>query len=190
MSNTRSNILTEAAKNVCGDRQDDYGKPEDCFSDIAAHWTVHLRTRGILTEGASIQGFDVGVMMTFLKAVRAANKPSKQDNYVDGAGYFACAGECALLPVPEPGKQEQYTQGAGEPAGVTEYELSMMRPISDKPTRNDTNTKNQVHLVMTDGSIEPVIFNAAGFHFTTPPGHWAGWLPWDLLTPKKKVSEK
>jgi len=180
MSNTRSTILTEAAKNVCGDREDDYGKPEDCFNDIAAHWTVHLRTRGILTEGASIQGFDVGIMMTYLKGVRAANKPSKQDNYVDGAGYFACAGECALVPVPEP----------REPARATEWDLSMLRPLSEKPTRNDSNARGMVHIVLVDGTIEPVPFNAAGFSFDTPPGNWAGWLPWDLLPPKKKVSEK
>jgi len=35
----------------------------------------------------------VGIMMALLKIARLKGNPYHQDNYVDGAGYLACAGE-------------------------------------------------------------------------------------------------
>jgi hypothetical protein len=34
-------------------------------------------------------------MMVLLKAARAKSNPQHVDNYVDAAGYAACAAECA-----------------------------------------------------------------------------------------------
>jgi Domain of unknown function (DUF6378) len=171
MNNTRTEILSEASKIISGDRDAQYGQPEDCFAAIAAHWTIHLRTRGILSEGQSIQDFDVGIMMTFLKAVRCAHKPLKRDSYVDGSGYFACAAECALKPVPEGMSSDVSNPVIGK----------RVRSISRMPKRGDANVDGMIHLVLKSGVIEPVHFNAAGFHMPEPPAHWAGWFPWNEM---------
>ena len=36
----------------------------------------------------------MGIMMALLKMARAKSNPYHEDNYVDGAGYMACAAEC------------------------------------------------------------------------------------------------
>jgi hypothetical protein len=38
----RTEILEAAARCVCGDREQDYGSPEDSFSTIAALWNAYL----------------------------------------------------------------------------------------------------------------------------------------------------
>ena len=44
--------------------------------------------------GYKVEPVDVGVMMALLKAARAKSNPYHEDNYIDGAGYFACSAEC------------------------------------------------------------------------------------------------
>lgn len=39
----RSEILDEAKKCVCGQRQQDYGTPEDNFTTIGYMWSAYLR---------------------------------------------------------------------------------------------------------------------------------------------------
>ena len=86
---TRKTILDAAEKCVCNDRQDQYGKPEDSFGAIADLWTAYLGT------GKEIDPVDVANMMILLKIGRAKENPKHQDNWVDIAGYAACAGEIA-----------------------------------------------------------------------------------------------
>lgn len=86
---TRKTILDAAEKCVCNDRQDQYGKPEDSFSAIADLWTAYLDT------GREITPVDVAQMMILLKVGRAKGSPKHTDNWVDMAGYAACAGEIA-----------------------------------------------------------------------------------------------
>lgn len=86
---TRKTILDAAEKCVCNDRQDQYGKPEDSFSAIADLWTAYLDI------GREITPVDVAQMMILLKVGRAKENPKHQDNWVDMAGYAACAGEIA-----------------------------------------------------------------------------------------------
>lgn len=86
---TRKTILEAAEKCVCKDRQDTHGKPEDSFSEIAMLWTAYLGT------GQEIDPVDVANMMVLLKIARAKENPKHQDNWVDMAGYAACAGEIA-----------------------------------------------------------------------------------------------
>lgn len=86
---TRKTILDAAEKCVCNDRQDQYGKPEDSFGAIADLWTAYLGT------GQEIDPVDVANMMILLKIGRAKENPKHQDNWVDMAGYAACAGEIA-----------------------------------------------------------------------------------------------
>ena len=40
---TRREILAEAEKCVCGDREQDYGSPEDNFKAIAELWQVYRK---------------------------------------------------------------------------------------------------------------------------------------------------
>lgn len=86
---TRKTILDAAEKCVCHDRQDTHGRPEDSFGAIADLWTAYLGT------GQEIDPVDVANMMILLKIGRAKENPKHQDNWVDMAGYAACAGEIA-----------------------------------------------------------------------------------------------
>lgn len=82
---TRDEILTKAAECVSGQRVDDYGKPENNFAVIAEFWSAY--TKHIITA------HDVAVMMALLKIARISSGHGKTDNYIDLAGYAACAGE-------------------------------------------------------------------------------------------------
>jgi len=85
---TRANLLDAAKNYVTKDRQADHGDAEDNFTRIAGYWSVHL--------GVPIAAHDVAVMMALLKVARIKSNPEHVDNWVDGAGYFACGGEVAL----------------------------------------------------------------------------------------------
>lgn len=86
---TRKTILDAAEKCVCQDRQDTHGRPEDSFGAIADLWTAYLGT------GQEIDHVDVANMMVLLKIARAKENPKHTDNWIDMAGYAACAGEIA-----------------------------------------------------------------------------------------------
>ena len=81
---TRESILDAAKRCVCGDREQDYGSPEDNFAVIAALWTAYT--------GTDITPKDVAMMMALLKIARA-KAGSKPDTYLDLAGYATCGGE-------------------------------------------------------------------------------------------------
>lgn len=91
MSILETTILQEADSVVNGDRQDDYGAPEDNLANIAQGWNGYLSA----VSSRPLDGRDVGNMMAILKAIRDANRP-KRDNLVDGAGYFECADRCEI----------------------------------------------------------------------------------------------
>ena len=84
---TRAEVLDTAKEYVTKDRAADHGDMEDNFKTIAIYWSVHLN--------CEVLPHDVGVMMMLLKAARAKSNPQHVDNYVDAAGYAACAAECA-----------------------------------------------------------------------------------------------
>lgn len=84
---TRGNILQKAAQCVTGQREQDYGSPENNFSLIAELWTAYV--------GKPISAIDVAMMMSLLKIARIKNGNSHEDSYVDLAGYAACAAEIA-----------------------------------------------------------------------------------------------
>lgn len=86
----RTDTLNIAKKVITKDRQDAYGKPEDCFDNIASKWSVTLSKK--LSE--NITPIEVAVMMIDLKTVREINK-HKDDNFVDIAGYAGLGNELA-----------------------------------------------------------------------------------------------
>lgn len=85
MKNKRQLILMEAEKSICGQREQDYGNPEDNFSTIADLWSAYLNRE--------VSSQDVAMMMILLKVARIKNGGGSGDSYVDIAGYAACAGE-------------------------------------------------------------------------------------------------
>lgn len=86
---TRKRVLREAEKCVCGQREQDYGTPEDSFQKIGTFWTAYLN------YAVKIDAEDVAAMMALLKIARISENPQHMDNWVDGCGYFACGGEIA-----------------------------------------------------------------------------------------------
>lgn len=87
-STTRSDILDEAKKCVCGQREEDYGSPEDNFKVIAEFWSTY--------KGVEFTPTDVAMMMGLLKVARIKSGTGTKDSFVDLAGYAACGGEIAL----------------------------------------------------------------------------------------------
>ena len=81
----RTECLQAAEKIITGERENIYGSPEDNFKLIARFWSHCLRY--------NIEPIDVANMMTLLKMARAATGKFNADNYVDIAGYAACACE-------------------------------------------------------------------------------------------------
>lgn len=81
----RAEILEEAKRCVCGDREQDYGSPENNFRVIADLWTAYL--------GYEVAATDVAAMLALLKIARISSGHAKDDNWIDLAGYAACGGE-------------------------------------------------------------------------------------------------
>lgn len=92
---TRKEILDAAAKCVCGDREQDYGSPENNFDTIARLWAAYLRSLR-MAQGSGelyIKAKDVAAMLALLKIARISSGHAKDDNWIDLAGYAACGGE-------------------------------------------------------------------------------------------------
>ncbi len=81
----RAEILEAAKTCVCGEREQNYGKPEKNFETIAEFWTAYM--------GHHVNAKDVAAMLALLKIARIASGHAKEDNWVDLAGYAACGGE-------------------------------------------------------------------------------------------------
>lgn len=82
---TRMECLNAAIDAVCKDRENTYGPPEDNFKLIADLWSTYT--------GVKISPRDVAVMMILLKTARVRTGINHSDNFVDMAGYAACAAE-------------------------------------------------------------------------------------------------
>ncbi len=85
---TRASILEAARKCVCGEREGQYGNPEDSFSSVARLWSAYC-------EGRNFSADDVACMMALLKVARIIHNPEHMDSWVDGCGYLACGAEIA-----------------------------------------------------------------------------------------------
>lgn len=85
---TRKEILAEAEKCVCSDRNLQYGEPEDNFSDVAKLWSAYLDT--------DLGSEDIAIMMCLFKIARLKGSCyESKDSWVDLIGYAACGGEIA-----------------------------------------------------------------------------------------------
>lgn len=90
----RAQILNEARGIICSDRNQQYGEPEDNFAVIGELWSQYLRRAK--DADIDLDGYDVGMLMALFKIGRLETGAPKRDNFVDLAGYVACAAEIAL----------------------------------------------------------------------------------------------
>lgn len=81
--------MMQADKCVNGQREQDYGTPEQNFQTIADLWSAY--------KGISFSAVDVAMMMSLLKIARIRSGGGTGDSFVDLAGYAACGGELAEL---------------------------------------------------------------------------------------------
>lgn len=88
----RSELLDKAKEIVNGARQENYGKPEKNFANIASYWSLYL--------GRDIKATDVAAMMILMKLARLENNPKHEDSWIDIAGYAANGCELATSPDP------------------------------------------------------------------------------------------
>lgn len=93
----RADMLQTAAGHVTKDRQADHGNPEDSFAAIARLWEADL--------GIKITSTDVCRLMILFKMARAKFNPGHDDNWIDAAGYSACASELSVPDAPMQGPQ-------------------------------------------------------------------------------------
>ncbi len=94
---TRKEILAAAEACVCGQREEDYGSPEDNFRTIAEFWQTYIKARCV-SAGGSVYMLpeDVACMMILLKIARIAGGSGTKDCWIDAAGYAACGGELSI----------------------------------------------------------------------------------------------
>lgn len=95
----RIEALRNAAAIVSGERDEQYGSPEDNFLRIAKIWSVILKQE--------ISQEDVAMMMVGLKIARYANKSGFYgDTWVDIAGYASCGYEVGKINSEKSGQTE------------------------------------------------------------------------------------
>lgn len=80
----RGCVLMRALDVINGERQQQYGNPEDTFSEISKVWNWWLN--GKLQVYVTEQ--DVAMMMCLMKIAREKNGAGKTDNVVDACGYL------------------------------------------------------------------------------------------------------
>lgn len=99
---TRAAVLEKARACVCGEREEDYGSPEDSFGCIAELWEAYLRAACVSPDSVvRVTPTDVAMMMALLKIARVGTSTigGTADSFVDLAGYAACGAECAEVTV-------------------------------------------------------------------------------------------
>lgn len=83
----RNTILAKAINLTTGDRDKNYGTPLVNHQRIATIWSVILEKE--------ITPSQVALCMAGVKMARLIESPDHLDSFVDGAAYFAIAGEIA-----------------------------------------------------------------------------------------------
>lgn len=85
----RDSIIEKAKEIISGERQGQYGKPENSFHVIAQMWSAYL--------DYEVSASDVAAMMVLLKTARISNGVYKDDNWIDIIGYAALGAEIQAM---------------------------------------------------------------------------------------------
>jgi hypothetical protein len=89
LNTKRMQTLESAGQLISGDREQEYGTPQDNFKHIADRWSQHVGTR--------IEPWQVALMMLDLKIARmATTQRPHADSFIDAAGYAALSAELAV----------------------------------------------------------------------------------------------
>lgn len=80
-----SSAILKNALHVIMEREAQHGHKRDNLERIAEFWSAYL--------GVTIDPWQVADMMELLKVARRCSGAFNMDDYVDGAGYAALAGE-------------------------------------------------------------------------------------------------
>lgn len=113
---TRNEILKAAEKIVSGERQEQYGSPEDNFAAIARYWKCYLDARaknGGIDATFTLGADDVAAMMILFKVGRLSTGAGSADTWIDIAGYAACGGQIRTAKKND-GESQNDTETAGE----------------------------------------------------------------------------
>jgi hypothetical protein len=81
----RKEFLGRVDATINGQREDDYGAPEQNLGRIAELWSTYLRM--VVRPG------DVAAMMALLKIARLSKNIHHDDSWLDLAGYAAIGAE-------------------------------------------------------------------------------------------------
>lgn len=92
-SNPRQELLREAEQLVNGDRNNQYGPPDQDFRRSAEAASA----LGFSLNGKPLSAHDVAIFITVVKLSRLTWSPEKKDSWVDIAGYAACGYEAMIL---------------------------------------------------------------------------------------------
>ena len=89
--NEREYVLNQARVCVCGDREQDYGSPENNFHTIANLWMDYLGAKGVEVD---LELYDVAAMLALLKIARIAGGHAKKTTGLTLPGMQPAAGNC------------------------------------------------------------------------------------------------
>lgn len=87
----RVEILKTASNLTSGDRDKAYGTPFNNLSIYTNLVRAYLGDR----HANTLDAVDGSIFMVLAKVSRISYNKNHEDNYIDGAAYFAIAGECA-----------------------------------------------------------------------------------------------
>jgi hypothetical protein len=87
----QEDILEEALRITGGDRQNQYGPPDQDFRRVAGMLNALFADK--LKEGQSFEPYNIAQMMILMKMSRQLHQ-RKRDNWVDAAGYARCGQLC------------------------------------------------------------------------------------------------
>ena len=89
----RKELLKNAIKHTCGDRDVEYGSPRMNLGHISMLWTAYIRAKYLIDFELTSE--DVAWFNVLQKMARTFSKSTKPDTYEDAAAYAAIAGECS-----------------------------------------------------------------------------------------------
>jgi hypothetical protein len=91
----RGTVLKKALDIINGERQDQYGNPEDSFQIVANYWTAYLVAEGLMEDHVAISSKNTAIMMVLFKIARMSGQAFTEDSFVDAAGYIGIGADIA-----------------------------------------------------------------------------------------------